>query len=40
MLALSPITVRRHISTGMAKLGVANRKDAIQTLGADQAAVA
>lgn len=40
LLALSPITVRRHISTGVAKLGVADREAAIQTLGADEAAVA
>ena len=39
MLSLSPITVRRHISTGVAKLGVADRQAAIQTLG-DEAAVA
>ena len=38
-LSLSPITVRRHISTGVAKLGVANRHAAVQTL-ADVAAVA
>jgi DNA-binding NarL/FixJ family response regulator len=34
-LSLSPITVRRHISTGMAKLGVADRHAAIQTLTAE-----
>jgi DNA-binding NarL/FixJ family response regulator len=39
-LALSPITVRRHISTGVAKLGVADRQAAIQTLATDEAAVA
>jgi DNA-binding NarL/FixJ family response regulator len=39
MLSLSPITVRRHISTGVAKLGVANRHAAVQRL-ADVAAVA
>jgi DNA-binding NarL/FixJ family response regulator len=39
-LSLSPITVRRHISTGVAKLGVADRQAAIQTLGADEVAVA
>jgi DNA-binding NarL/FixJ family response regulator len=39
-LSLSPITVRRHISTGVAKLGVADRQAAIQTLGADAVAVA
>ena len=38
-LSLSPITVRRHISTGVAKLGVANRHAAVQTL-TDVAAVA
>jgi DNA-binding NarL/FixJ family response regulator len=38
-LSLSPITVRRHISTGVAKLGVANRHAAVQRL-ADVAAVA
>jgi DNA-binding NarL/FixJ family response regulator len=38
-LSLSPITVRRHISTGVAKLGVANRHAAVKTL-ADVAAVA
>jgi DNA-binding NarL/FixJ family response regulator len=32
-LSLSPITVRRHISTGMAKLGVADRQAAVQALG-------
>jgi DNA-binding NarL/FixJ family response regulator len=36
-LSLSPITVRRHISTGVAKLGVADRQAAIQTLTADEA---
>jgi len=39
MLSLSPITVRRHISTGVAKLGVADRQAAVQALG-DEAAVA
>jgi DNA-binding NarL/FixJ family response regulator len=39
LLSLSPITVRRHISTGVAKLGVADRQAAIQTLG-DEAVVA
>jgi DNA-binding NarL/FixJ family response regulator len=38
-LSLSPITVRRHISTGVAKLGVANRHAAVQRL-ADVAVVA
>jgi DNA-binding CsgD family transcriptional regulator len=28
-LSLSPVTVRRHISTGVAKLGVADRQEAI-----------
>jgi DNA-binding NarL/FixJ family response regulator len=40
VLSLSPITVRRHISTGVAKLGVADRQAAIQTLAADEVAVA
>jgi DNA-binding NarL/FixJ family response regulator len=31
-LSLSPITVRRHISTAVAKLGVADRQAAIQTV--------
>jgi DNA-binding NarL/FixJ family response regulator len=31
-LALSPITVRRHISAGVAKLGVANRAAAIRAI--------
>jgi DNA-binding NarL/FixJ family response regulator len=39
-LSLSPVTVRRHISTGVAKLGVADRHAAVQTLVADEAAVA
>jgi DNA-binding NarL/FixJ family response regulator len=39
-LSLSPITVRRHISTGVAKLGVVDRQAAIQTLDADEVAVA
>jgi DNA-binding NarL/FixJ family response regulator len=39
-LSLSPITVRRHISTGVAKLGVADRHAAVQTLAADEVAVA
>jgi DNA-binding NarL/FixJ family response regulator len=36
-LALSPITVRRHISTGVAKLGVADREAAVQALGGEAA---
>jgi DNA-binding NarL/FixJ family response regulator len=32
MLSLSPITVRRHISGGVAKLGVADRSAAIQAV--------
>lgn len=32
MLALSPVTVRRHISTGVAKLGVADRDAAIRAI--------
>jgi DNA-binding NarL/FixJ family response regulator len=39
-LSLSPITVRRHISTGVAKLGVADRQAAIETLADEAAAVA
>lgn len=31
-LSLSPVTVRRHISTAVAKLGVANRTEAIRVL--------
>ncbi|HEY7952098.1 MAG TPA: response regulator transcription factor [Solirubrobacteraceae bacterium] len=31
-LSLSPVTVRRHISTAVAKLGVANRSEAIRVL--------
>jgi DNA-binding NarL/FixJ family response regulator len=38
-LSLSPITVRRHISAGVAKLGVADRQAAVRTLG-DVSAVA
>jgi DNA-binding NarL/FixJ family response regulator len=37
VLSLSPITVRRHISTGVAKLGVADRHAAIQTVAAESA---
>jgi len=40
LLSLSPITVRRHISTGVAKLGVADRNAAIQTFAADEAVIA
>ncbi len=36
-LALSPITVRRHISTGVAKLGVADRQAAVRRLGGEVA---
>jgi DNA-binding NarL/FixJ family response regulator len=32
-LSLSPVTVRRHISAGMAKLGVADRDAAIRAIG-------
>jgi DNA-binding NarL/FixJ family response regulator len=32
MLALSPVTVRRHISAGVAKLGVADRTAAIRAI--------
>jgi DNA-binding NarL/FixJ family response regulator len=39
-LSLSPITVRRHISTGVAKLGVADRHAAVQTLAAEEPAAA
>jgi DNA-binding NarL/FixJ family response regulator len=31
-LSLSPITVRRHISTGVAKLGATGRDDALRTI--------
>jgi DNA-binding NarL/FixJ family response regulator len=37
LLALSPITVRRHISTGVAKLGVADRQAAVQALSGEAA---
>lgn len=40
LLSLSPITVRRHISAGVAKLGVADRKAAIQTLAAREVVAA
>jgi DNA-binding NarL/FixJ family response regulator len=33
MLSLSPITVRRHISAGVAKLGVADRDAALRAIG-------
>jgi DNA-binding NarL/FixJ family response regulator len=36
-LSLSPVTIRRHISAGVAKLGVADRKAAIRALGSDAA---
>jgi DNA-binding NarL/FixJ family response regulator len=32
MLSLSPITVRRHVSTAVAKLGVADRQAALRTI--------
>jgi DNA-binding NarL/FixJ family response regulator len=32
MLSLSPITVRRHISSGVAKLGVADRDAALRAI--------
>lgn len=32
MLSLSPVTVRRHVSTGVAKLGVADRTAAISAI--------
>jgi DNA-binding NarL/FixJ family response regulator len=32
MLSLSPVTVRRHISAGVAKLGVADRDAAIRAI--------
>lgn len=40
MLALSPITVRRHISAGVAKLGVADRNAAIRAIEPMRASVA
>ncbi len=36
-LSLSPVTVRRHISAGMAKLGVADRNAAIEAIGSEAA---
>ena len=38
MLSLSPVTVRRHVSGGVAKLGVADRSAAIRAVEADAAA--
>ena len=38
MLSLSPVTVRRHISAGVAKLGVADRSAAIRAVETDAAA--
>jgi len=38
MLSLSPVTVRRHISAGVAKLGVADRSAAIRAVEPDAAA--
>ena len=32
MLSLSPVTVRRHVSAGVAKLGVADRSAAIRAV--------
>jgi DNA-binding NarL/FixJ family response regulator len=32
VLSLSPVTVRRHISAGVAKLGVADRDAAIRAI--------
>ncbi|MGH2912822.1 MAG: hypothetical protein ACRDJ3_10170 [Solirubrobacteraceae bacterium] len=32
MLSLSPITVRRHISAGVSKLGVADRDAALRAI--------
>jgi DNA-binding NarL/FixJ family response regulator len=32
ILSLSPVTVRRHISAGVAKLGVADREAAMQAI--------
>jgi DNA-binding NarL/FixJ family response regulator len=32
MLALSPVTVRRHVSAGVAKLGVADRDAAMRAI--------
>ena len=39
-LDVSPITVRRHISAGVAKLGVTDRDAAMQTLAAESFAAA
>jgi DNA-binding NarL/FixJ family response regulator len=32
MLSLSPVTVRRHVSAGVAKLGVADRDAAMRAI--------
>ena len=37
-LSLSPVTIRRHISTGVAKLGVADRGAAVRAISAEAAA--
>jgi DNA-binding NarL/FixJ family response regulator len=37
-LSVSPVTVRRHISAGVAKLGVADREAAVRAISADAAA--
>jgi two-component system, NarL family, nitrate/nitrite response regulator NarL len=33
MLSLSPVTIRRHVSAGMTKLGVSDRESAIEAIG-------
>ncbi len=38
LLSLSPVTVRRHISAGVAKLGVADRGAAVRAIGPSAAA--
>lgn len=38
ILSLSPITVRRHVSSGVAKLGVTDRAAALRTIGQPTAA--
>jgi DNA-binding NarL/FixJ family response regulator len=38
MLSLSPVTVRRHVSAGVAKLGVADRDAAMRAIGRANAA--
>jgi DNA-binding NarL/FixJ family response regulator len=38
ILSLSPITVRRHVSSGVAKLGVTDRAAALRTIGQRTAA--